>query len=298
MAQQIRQGIIIKGIGGFYYVKTADGVLECKAKGIFRKQGVTPLAGDRVTVEGSVQDEDLVIADIAPRKNCFARPPVANVDQLFLVVSAIEPRPNIQVVDKMTAISCHNGVMPVIVLTKTDVADADEFERIYTAAGFDVIDVRKNMRRGLKSIHKKARDGLSVFVGNSGVGKSTLLNELCPELTLETAETSKKLGRGKHTTRAVTLYDFAGGYLADTPGFSSVEFERGFRIPKEELAGSFPDFAPYLDGCYFSDCTHRVERGCSLLQAVADGKVRPSRHDSYCALYDEAAQHKEWQDRS
>lgn len=290
-----RRGIILGGIGGFYYVKTAGAVLECKAKGIFRKQGVTPLAGDQVLIEGSEQDEDLVIAEILPRKNFFARPPVANVDRLFLVVSAVEPRPNILLIDKMTAIACRGGVPPVLVLTKTDLEPLDELARIYRAAGFDVVDLRREAESGLRAIREKAEGGLSVFVGNSGVGKSTLLNELCPALALETAGISKKLGRGKHTTRAVTLYDFSGGYLADTPGFSFVEFERGTRIPKEELAGCFPDFAPFLGGCYFSNCTHRVERGCAVLEAVRAGKVRPTRHESYRAMYEEAAAFKEWE---
>lgn len=291
---QTRKGIIIKGIGGFYYVKTADGVLECRAKGIFRKEGITPLAGDRVRVEGSEQDEDLVVAEIFPRKNVFARPPVANVDNLFLVVSAVEPRPNIQVIDKLTAISCHSGVRPVIVLTKTDLASAADFKKIYKAAGFDVVDMQRNVRRGLRRIRRRAKGGLSVFVGNSGVGKSTLLNELCPALGLETAQTSKKLGRGKHTTRAVTLYDFAGGFLADTPGFSSVEFERGFAIPKEELADSFPDIAPHTGHCYFTGCSHRVEKGCGVLEALEKGAVQPTRHESYCLLYEQAEKQKDW----
>lgn len=295
MSVEQKKGIIIKGIGGFYYVKTADGVLECRAKGIFRKEGITPLAGDRVIVEGSEKNEDLVVAEILPRKNYFTRPPIANVDHLFLIVSATDPKPNTQLIDKLTVISCYNKVKPVIVLTKTDLVAADGFEAIYRCAGFDVIDIRHNLKRGLKEIREKADAGLSVFVGNSGVGKSTLLNELCSELNLETADTSKKLGRGKHTTRAVTLYDFGNGYLADTPGFSSLEFARGFDIPKEELAGCFPDIAPHAEGCYFTGCSHRVEKGCSVLAALEEEKIQTTRHESYCTLYDEAEKHKEWE---
>ena len=278
-----RNGIIIKGIGGFYYVKTADGVLECKAKGIFRKRGITPLAGDNVTVDG--EGEDLVISEIAERKNAFARPPVANVDNLFLIVSATDPRPNILVIDKLTAIAQKHGIMPIIVLTKTDVEPARDFAAIYASAGFDVIDLRRNTRRGLKAVKKRCKDALSVFVGNSGVGKTTLLNDLCPNLELATAETSKKLGRGKHTTRAVELYDYKGGFLADTPGFSDVDFERDSSIEKEELAGLFPDFAPYTDKCYFTGCSHVVEKGCAVLEALAEGRIQKSRHESYAALY-------------
>ena len=281
-----RNGIIIKGIGGFYYVKTADGVLECKAKGIFRKRGITPLAGDNVTVDG--EGEDLVISEISQRKNAFARPPVANVDNLFLIVSATDPRPNILVIDKLTAIAGKHGIMPVIVLTKTDIESAQDFNTVYTAAGFDVIDLRKNTRRGLREVKARCKDALSVFVGNSGVGKTTLLNELCPGLNLETAETSKKLGRGKHTTRAVELYDYEGGFLADTPGFSDVDFARDSSVEKQELAGLFPDFAPYINNCYFTGCSHTVEKGCAVLEALAEGRIQKSRHDSYTVIYNAA----------
>ena len=281
-----RNGIIIKGIGGFYYVKTADGVLECKAKGIFRKRGITPLAGDNVTVDG--EGEDLVISEISQRKNAFVRPPVANVDNLILIVSATDPRPNILVIDKLTAIAQKHGIKPVIVLTKTDIEPVRGFITIYTAAGFDVIDLRKNTRRGLREVKARCNNALSVFVGNSGVGKTTLLNELCPGLELETAETSKKLGRGKHTTRAVELYDYEGGFLADTPGFSDVDFARDSSVEKQELAGLFPDFAPYIDNCYFTGCSHTVEKGCAVLRAMAEGKVQKSRHESYTVLYNAA----------
>lgn len=283
-----KHGIITKGIGGFYYVKTADGVLECRAKGIFRKRGITPLAGDNVVVEG--EGEDHIIAEILERKNAFSRPPIANIDCLFLVVSSVEPKPNILVIDKLTAISQKNGVKPVIILTKTDLELAHFFYKTYSAAGFTVVDLCKNLRIGLNTIKKLCTEQLSVFVGNSGVGKSTLLNEICPGLGLETAATSKKLGRGKHTTRAVELYDFEGGYIADTPGFSDVEFERDSSIEKEDIAGCFLDFAPYRDSCRYTGCSHTVENGCAVLEAVRGGKIQPSRHKSYVALYNTALQ--------
>ncbi len=281
-------GIILKGIGGFYYVKTADGILECRAKGIFRKRGITPLAGDRVVVEG--ETGGYAVSEIDARRNVFQRPPIANVDRLFLVVSACDPRPNLRVVDALTAISCKNGVVPVIIATKTDLEPANEFMRIYRAVGFDVIDLRADEAVGFAAVRAAARGGLSVFIGNSGVGKSTLLNELCPELTLQTGETSKKLGRGRHTTRAVELYPFEGGWIADTPGFSAIDFERNQLCKKEGLAACFPDIeaAAKKESCYFTGCSHTVEKGCAVLAAVRRGEIEPTRHESYTAMYKQA----------
>ena len=278
----MQNGILLKGIGGFYYVKTADGLLECKAKGIFRKRGVTPLAGDRVGVEG--EEGGFVVSQIEPRKNSFTRPPIANVDRLFLVVSSRDPRPNLAVADELIAISLVHGVKPVVVLTKTDLESADGFARIYRRAGFAVIDLRADEAAGYAEICREAEGCLSVFIGNSGVGKSTLLNGLCPALGLETGETSRKLGRGRHTTRAVELYPFAGGWLADTPGFSALDFERAAPLTPADVVKGFPEFAPYLDGCYFAGCSHTVEKGCAVLAALRAGEIEPTRHENYCAL--------------
>ncbi len=290
---QKRNGILLKGIGGFYYVKTADGVLECKAKGIFRKQGITPLAGDTVSVEGN--GEDLVICEIAARRNVFQRPPVANVDNFFLVTSAIDPKPNLLLLDKLTAIAYQQNARPVLVITKTDLEQADALAKTYEAAGFYVIDVRRDSNAAMEQIAEICTENVSVFVGNSGVGKSTLLNELCPGLALETAETSKKLGRGKHTTRAVELFAFCGGYVVDTPGFSAMEFAHSATIAKESLTACFPDIERFADGCYFTGCSHTVEKGCGVLQALQNGDISKSRHESYCILYEEAAAQKSWE---
>ncbi len=280
------QGTVVKGVGGFYYVKTADTVLECRARGIFRKQKITPLAGDRVTVEG--EEGGYVLSEIAPRTNAFQRPPVANVDRLFLVVSACDPRPNLRVVDELSAIACKNGVVPVIVLTKTDLVQADEFLKIYRHAGFETIDLRADEKNGFNRIRELGQGKLSVFIGNSGVGKSTLLNMLCPALKLETGETSKKLGRGRHTTRAVELYPFEGGWIADTPGFSAIDLEHTVAIKKEELADCFPEFDPYKQKCYFAGCSHTVEKGCAVLKALDEQLIEPSRHESYVQMYRQA----------
>lgn len=287
------KGILLKGIGGFYYVKTADGILECRAKGIFRKRGVSPKAGDSVLVEGDGESDGYIISEIAARKNSFSRPSVANVDHLFLVSSTVDPKPNILVLDKLIALSVRQGIKPEILLTKTDLEDGKELRDIYERSGFSVFDLKKKSEK--QKLLKLIQSGVSVFVGNSGVGKTTLLNEIIPNVCLETGETSKKLGRGRHTTRAVELYEYGDGYIADTPGFSAIDFEGDQRIKKEELALLFPEFSPYVDECFFTGCSHTVEKGCAVLCSVAEGKIEKSRHESYCALYKVASEQNDWE---
>ena len=247
------KGYIVKGIGGFYYVKTEEGVIECKPRGIFRKQKITPVAGDEVTLE--TENGAAVIAEIAPRKNVFVRPPVANLDVLFLVASTTQPTPSTLVLDKLSAIAVDKGVQPVIV------------------------------------------GRLCAFCGNSGVGKSTLLNTLLPQAERETSAISQKLGRGRHTTREVTIFEAFGGRIADTPGFASLEANRAGFIPKENLEHAFPEFGPYLGQCQFTGCSHRTEKGCAIRAALADGKLSQTRYDSYCAMYEEVKDVKDWQRR-
>ncbi|MEG2083809.1 MAG: ribosome small subunit-dependent GTPase A, partial [Oscillospiraceae bacterium] len=278
----------LKGIGGFYYVKTADGVLECRAKGILRRRGITPLAGDIAEFEGD--ESGFVISNILARENFFVRPPIANVGCFVLVVSSIDPRPNLQVLDELCAVACHCGVEPVIALTKTDLSPATDAERIYSGVGFETVDVRRDQRLAHERICELARGRIAVFVGNSGVGKSTLINELLPQLSLETGETSKKLGRGRHTTRAVELYELGDGYLADTPGFSSLDIVQSSPIPKKNLAACFPDIERHAQGCRYTGCSHTVEKDCAVLAALARGEIEKSRHESYCAMYDRAAE--------
>ena len=289
MTERKTENIIIKGIGGFYYVETPDGVLEARAKGIFRKRGITPLAGDRVEVEES--HGDYVVSVIHDRINYLTRPPVANVKNLFIVTSACEPSPNRAVTDMLTAIAVKCGILPAILVTKTDIADASEFIADYRKAGFAVLDVSADQDLG--ELCDMMSDGISVFEGNSGVGKSTLINRICPGLDLETAAISRTLGRGKHTTRAVELHHFGKGYIADTPGFSSVDDERLNWFLPEELETLFPEFEPYRHDCFFTGCSHRVEKGCAVLAALNEGKIVPSRHRNYCSMYTAA---KERQD--
>ena len=277
---------IVKGIGGFYYVKTADGIVECRAKGIFRRRGVTPVAGDRVRLEHEAGTA--VIAEILPRKNVFVRPPVANVDQFFIVASTVQPVPSTLVIDKLSAIAVDRGAQPVLVITKGDLYGADTLAQCYSTAGFPVLCVNAATGEGLAPLRDMLAGKLSVFSGNSGVGKSTLLGALMPGRELETAEISQKLGRGRHTTREVVLYEAHGGLVADTPGFASLDMARAAAIPKENLELAFPDIARLFGQCRFTGCSHLSEVGCAVREAVHRGEISRTRYESYAALYEQA----------
>ena len=265
------------------------GMRECTARGVFRKDGIIPLAGDRVEIEGGV------IARILPRKNEILRLPTANVDLAVLVVSTVQPAPNLLVLDKLIAVCESKGIEPILVFTKNDLAGDEELEALYCQAGFRVFRSALG-QKDYGELLKYMAGKLSVFIGNSGVGKSTLMNSLIPNLQLLTAQISDKLGRGRHTTRHVELYDLPGGGLAaDTPGFSTVELDQYGWIRKEELAGCFREFGAYTSDCRFPDCSHRREQGCAVLSALAEGKISLSRHQNYCALYEKAMQVKEWE---
>ena len=290
------KGRLIKGIGGFYYVETADGVYECKARGIFRKKKITPLVGDIVSITLN-QNAENTIDEIYERKNSLVRPPLANLDQLFVVSSVIDPKFNNTVVDRIIAIAEYKKIEPVVVITKIDLDSSyKKYYDIYFKAGFKVILCDNLKGSGAEQIKPMLKDKISAFTGNTGVGKSSLLNAVDSNLLIETGETSKKLGRGRHTTRQCQLYNVAGGYVADTPGFSSLDFERCERIMKEDLPYCFRDFLPYIDSCKFStNCSHINDKGCAVVQAVNDGAISSERHDSYVQLYNEVKDIKQWQ---
>ncbi len=295
MAKVTNKGIIIKGIGGFYYVEAADGIIyECKARGIFRKEKIVPLAGDRVEITIDENNKNS-IDKILERRNMFKRPPIANVDKLVIVSSACDPRPNLLIIDRVTAVAVYKNVEPIIVFTKNDLQSTDEFVKIYKASGFKTFSVSNETGQGIDEVKNALKDGTVVFTGNSGVGKSSLINKMYPEFCLETGEISKKLGRGRHTTRHVELLKINNGYIADTPGFSSLDFETNDLIKKDELAYCFPDFADYIDSCKFSTCAHVNDKGCRLVEAVKNGDVMPSRHESYVTMYNEVKDIKDWQ---
>jgi len=288
------KNLIIKGIGGFYYVKTADSVVESKAKGIFGKEGITPLAGDYVDI--GITNGDYFIDRIHDRKNFFIRPPAANIDQIFMVVSTIHPLPNRLVLDKLLAIGEQKQIDITILLTKTDLKKDDSFFETYTNVGYEVIDARKDFSSAKERILILMQGKVSLFVGNSGTGKTTLLNDLFG-MQLKTNETSLKLGRGKHTTRAVELYDIGSGYVADSPGFSAVDIERAEYIPKEELQHLFIDIAPYVQDCQFRGCSHTSEPGCAVIDATGRGLIEQTRYDSYLTLYKKAEELNPWEQK-
>ena len=289
------QGTILKGIGGFYYVEAADTVYECKARGIFRRHSQKPLAGDQVVIVPA-EDGTATIDEILPRKNQLVRPPVANIDQLIITASTCDPVPNPLIIDKMTALAVHKNIQPVVVITKSDLDDGAWLKGIYDLAQIRCVLFSAVSGEGAGEMKELLRNRISAFSGNSGVGKSSLLNRLYGGLQLETGDISQKLGRGRHTTRQVELFKLeGGGYVADTPGFSTVDVERYELIRKEELPQCFPEFEPYLNQCKFTSCAHICEKGCAVLKAVEEGKISKSRHGSYCAMYQEVKDVKEWE---
>ncbi len=282
-------GRIMKGIGGFYYVETASGLFECKAKGRFRKEKLTPLAGDLVSITVR-EDKENTIDEILPRRNALKRPPVANIDRLFLVISAVKPLPRTLVIDKLTCIAEKNGIEPVLIFSKTDLAPIDDLLDIYRTTGYMML-----FNTQLDEIRKQIAGRVCAFTGNSGVGKTTLINRLDPSLALETNEISEKLGRGKHTTRQAELFHIADGFVIDTAGFSSLDLLQNEVILKENLADCFPEFRPYLGACKFSTCAHIGEKGCKICEMVENGALSESRHKSYCTLYEDAKTIRYWE---
>ena len=293
MINSNNEDMIIKGIGGFYYVSTKNGVIECKAKGIFRKRGITPLAGDNVKITD--ENGGWIIEEIFPRKNFFVRPPISNLDVMFILASTVEPSPNRLLLDKMTAIAVSKDVKPVIVVTKCDMASHKEICDNYALSNITVIAVSADNDDGVQQIKELVKGNITAFTGNSGVGKSTLLGRLMPEKTFETAEISKKLGRGKHTTRQVELFSAFGGLIADTSGFSLLDMERACLILKEDIQYTFPDIEPHIENCQFTGCSHRTEKGCAVIKAVEEKKITKSRYSSYVEMYNAALNIKEWQ---
>jgi len=281
-------------IGGFYYVEAADMVYTCRARGIFRRQGVAPVAGDRVTISAK-EDGTGMLEEVLERKNVLVRPPVANLDVLVLVASVCHPRTNTLVLDKMIAVAEKKGICPIIVINKSDLGDPSELERIYHSTGLECFTVSANDPNTLQPLRQRLAGQICVFAGNSGVGKSSILNGIDPSLALSTGEISEKLGRGRHTTRTATLYHFADGYLVDTPGFSSLDMEQVESIHKDELADCFREFAPYEGKCRFIGCAHYREPKCAVREAVADGAIAQSRYDSYVAMYEAVKDKKEWE---
>lgn len=290
------EGIILKGIGGFYYVDTADGLIECKARGRFRKTVGKPIVGDRVTLEVQPEDGTGYLLDIAPRKNSLVRPAVANLDLVVAVASAAPPVTDPFLIDKVTAIAVHKEIGALVVINKTDENPGDKLFETYQKSGIDVLRVSALTGEGIDELKAHLRGRVAAFAGNSGVGKSSVLNRIDPQFGAEVGAISDRIGRGKHTTRHVELHPIeGGGYIADTPGFSSFETEQMDLVLAEDLQYAFPEFEPYIGQCQFTGCAHVKEKGCAVLAAVAAGEIAKSRHESYVKLYDSVKDLKQWE---
>ena len=289
-----KNGRIIRSISGFYDVQTDSGLVSCRARGILRKNGETPLTGDLVEI--TLERGKGMVERILPRSNSFVRPAVANVDALVVFAANVNPVTEPFLIDRVAAIAGDQGVSVYLCVNKCDLDPAVDLVRIYTNAGFRVISTSAETGEGVEELRSLLRGKLTAFTGNSGVGKSSILNRLCPELALATGEVSEKLGRGRHTTRHVELYCLEENtYVADTPGFSSFDTDQMDVILKENLQYAFPDFSPYVGKCQFHDCSHRKEPGCAVTAALAAGEIEPTRYDSYLRLYEKASQIKLWE---
>jgi len=286
-------GRIQKALSGFYYVSTPDGILTCKARGKFRKEGVTPLVGDRVECAALGGGEG-VIETILPRRNAFERPAVANIDLLVIVASEAIPRTEPYLIDRMTAIAALKNCGVLVCINKCDLASGDELYEYYTRSGYPTVRISAETGYGLDNLRKEISCKLCAFTGNSGVGKSSILNSLDPNQHLKVGEVSQALRRGKHTTRHVELYRIGDAEIIDTPGFSSFDTEEMSLSLKQHLPETFPDFAPYLGDCRFVGCSHTKEKGCAVLAALREGKLVEGRHKSYLRLYEELKDLKEW----
>ena len=298
---------VLSGVGGLYKVLTESGeMLECRARGSFRHSGVSPYPGDNVLITEEKSGAS-AICDILERKNIFERPPAANIDKLFITVAAASPEPAYITVDKLLCAAEYYGAESVILVTKSDLdpEKAREIEEIYKKSGYGVFVTSSLMGEGVEElkrfVYEEIRGCTAVFAGESGVGKSSLMNALFPELQLRTGEVSRKIARGKHTTRAVTLYPLdavssvTGAFLADTPGFGIFELSSIDKLVYEEIPELFPEFSQHVGTCRYRKCTHLREDGCSVLCAVENGEIARERHESYVRIYEEIKALRPWQ---
>ena len=290
----MKSGRIVRSLSGFYDVMTDAGRIVCRTRGSLRKGSQLPLTGDMVEI--SVEGGKGMVEKILPRKNRFVRPAVANVDGLVIFAANVNPVTEPFLIDRVAAIAGDQDVPVYICVNKCDLDPAVDLVRIYRNAGFQVLCTSAETGEGMAQLRDLLKGKLMAFTGNTGVGKSSVLNALCPELQLPTGEVSEKLGRGRHTTRHVELYTIGDDtFVADTPGFASFDTEQMDVILKENLQYAFPDFGPYIGKCQFHDCSHRKEPGCAVLQALADGEIEKTRHDSYLRLYEKSSQIKAWE---
>ena len=287
-------GRIVRSLSGFYDVKTAQGTVTCRARGILRKENCTPLTGDLVEI--TVERGKGMVEKVLPRRSSFVRPAVANIDALVVFAANVNPVTEPFLIDRVAAIAGDQEVPVYLCVNKCDLDPAVDLVKIYESAGYRVICTSAETGEGVEALRQLIRGKVTAFTGNSGVGKSSILNRLCPELQLPTGEVSEKLGRGRHTTRHVELYDLGEDtFVADTPGFSSFDTDQMDVILKEDLQYAFPDFGAYIGKCRFDDCSHRREPDCAVRAALDQGLIQPTRYDSYLKLYEKASQIKLWE---
>ena len=291
---ETRTGRILRSLSGFYDVQTPQGLVTCRGRGHLRRGNESPLTGDMVQI--TVEHGKGMVEKILPRRNRFVRPAVANVDALVVFTANVNPVTEPYLIDRVAAIAGDQEVAVYICVNKSDLDPAVDLVRIYENAGFPVIRASAETGQGVEELRKLLQGKLTAFTGNTGVGKSSMLNRLCPALSLATGQVSEKLGRGRHTTRHVELYKLdEDTYVADTPGFASFDTEEMDVILKENLQYAFADFGPYIGDCQFHDCSHRLEPGCAVRQAVEEGKIEKTRYDSYLRLYEKSSQIKLWE---
>lgn len=304
-------GKIIGVSGGLYKINTDEGTVFCRAKGAFRHSGLTPLVGDNVrlrfdgnTVKSDESGGGVVIEEVLERKNALIRPPMANLDCIFVSMASASPAPILPTVDKLIAIAEHNGIEPFIVIEKCELdrEKAEEIRNIYELGGFKVFAVSCVTGEGVDElrsfIYEELSGKTSAFSGASGVGKSTLMNLLFPSLALETGNISRKIERGRHTTRSVELYSLENDgktvYIADTPGFSMLDFKNFDFFGKDDLPYTFREFVPLIGQCRYTKCSHTKEDGCAILEEIKNGRIAKSRHDSFLEIYSILKDKKEW----
>lgn len=292
------EGRIGKALSGYYYVEADGETVTCRARGKFRLDGTSPLVGDRVRFETG-PDGSGVVREILPRRNWFVRPAVANIDVLVMVAAAVNPVTDPFLIDRVSVLALHHDCGFLLCVNKADLDRGDALLGLYAGTGFPVIRTSAVTGEGVEALRAALAGRVCAFTGNSGVGKSSLLNAMEPGLSLRTGEVSDRLGRGRHTTRHVELFPLSGGgAIADTPGFGSFDVEQMETVRAESLQYCFPEFAPYLGTCRFADCAHRHEPGCAVLQAVQDGRIAATRHASYVRLWEQADRIPDWEGKT